>query len=102
MNELSASAAQCRRLILSRTFKGAIQLREIAARQLAIARLDMQCPARLHRLADLSHTANRADELVAKAYGGDLRGDLWIDNHNIRLQKGALLPGIDEIANVAG
>ena len=79
-----------------------MQLREIAACQLALARMDVQCPAGLHWLADFSHTADGADELVAKAYGGSVGGDLRIDNHNIRLRKGALLPGIDEIANVAG
>jgi hypothetical protein len=64
--------------------------------------MDVQCPAGLHWLANFSHTADGADELVAKAYGGGLRGDLWIDNHNIRLRKGAPLPGINKIANVAG
>jgi len=39
------------------------------------------------------------DELVAKAYGCGLRADRWIDNHNIGLRKGALLPGINKIAN---
>ena len=64
--------------------------------------MDLQYPAGLHGLADLSHTADGDDELVAKAYGGSLGGDLWIDNHNIRPRKGALLPGINKIANVAG
>jgi hypothetical protein len=78
------------------------QLREIAACQFGLARMDLQYPAGLHGLADLSHTAYGDDELVAKAYGCGLRADLWIDNHNIGLRKGALLPGINKIANVAG
>jgi hypothetical protein len=41
--------------------------------------MDVQCPAGLHWLADFSHTADGADELVAKAYGGSLGGALWID-----------------------
>ena len=45
--------------------------------------MDVQCPAGFHQLANFSHTADGADELVAKACGGGLRGDLWIDNHNI-------------------
>ncbi len=80
----------------------AMQLREIAACQFALARMDMQCPAGLHRLTDFSHTADGTDELVAKAYGGGLRKDPRIDNFNIRLRKGALLPRIKKIANVAG
>jgi hypothetical protein len=64
--------------------------------------MDVQYPAGLYGLAGLSHTAYGDDELVAKAYGGGLRADLWIDNHNIRLRKGALLPGINKTANVAG
>ena len=55
--------------------------------------MDVQCPAGLHRLASFSHTADGDDELVAKACGGGLCGDLWIDNHDIWFRKGALLPG---------
>jgi hypothetical protein len=84
-----------------RKFKAAMQLREVAACQLALARVDVQCPAGLHLLANFSHTADGDDELAAKAYSGGLRGDLWIDNHNFRFRKGALLPGINKIANVA-
>ena len=90
------------RLLFWRSASLGLQLREIAACQFALARMDVQCPAGLHRLADFIHTAYGDDELVAKAYGCGLRADLWIDNHNIRLQKGARLPGINKIANVAG
>ena len=45
------------------------QLREIAACQFGLARMDLQYPAGLHGLADLSHTAYGDNELVAKAYG---------------------------------
>jgi hypothetical protein len=64
--------------------------------------MDVQCPAGLHWLAGFSHTTDGADELVAKAYGGGLRGDPWSDNNNIGLRKGAPLPGINKIPNVAG
>ena len=49
--------------------------------------MDLQYPAGLHGLADLSHTAYGDDELVAKAYGCGLRADLWIDNHNMGFEK---------------
>ena len=49
--------------------------------------MDLQYPAWLHGLADFSHTTYGDDELVAKAYGCGLGGDLWIDNHNIGLRK---------------
>ena len=64
--------------------------------------MDVQCPAGFNKPANFSHTSNGADELAAKACGGGLSGDLWIDNHNIRFRKGAFLPGINKTAKVAG
>jgi hypothetical protein len=88
MKQQLASAPRTRRkLTRSGRLRPRRQLREIAACQLALARMDVQCPAGLHWLADFSHTAYGNDELVAKAYGCGLRADLWIDNHNIGLRK---------------